>query len=704
MCETIFRSILDKEEKVMACLRIWDEDGALRYSDESRKIFENNPDLCQSHVDFYALHLINRFDVFFNVSKFEKCKEIICQLDQMSLMGQSIIEKLTRAVELEFSSNNYSKALCLIEIAMQHDCVPEQQFELLFLKGKVEHEINGIPFEVNSFSEALGMAEAIGQRELIAKVYRELYTMFYSRYPGLGVYFARKAEVIYADKKDYHNLIKVQLYIALTLQSIYDRIGNPNGECFKSEADKIVNSINEQILVMPSEIAFYNRVKGLVLKDETAIEKALDYYLNVSKNKQELDRTLQMMLDVFIYTQNYEKLMKYMPLCRKSFAPQLKKELDDIEYCLSYKIPAKRFQEFDCRKPEEPYTLLDVLDRIALDEEQWFEDRSVIRSLFSTYTQEGKFETMGMPDGKTILMPCSLSFNNYYRGEREFHEECKPSLYRRSMTPAKQFVERLKYEELCLLMEDYPLVQYYRNGIGVKFPDGSTNIYELYIDKLALAQHYGICTELMDFTVDKFVAAFFACTKCDSSGKYSINDEDGDGCFYRYVDNNLLYGKHGKLRAVGLQPFSRPGEQAGYVLPMSEADDLNNLVLEAIHFKHNRKVSEFIFNYTNRSNKLFPKSILDDKAIIIKNSDKFSYKAYEMAKAEFYPDGSDDLLMGYIEEEHKSLCESPIVTFTSQEIKDFHNDWERGGEEGFISKILIRHVWKGPIKIVDKLS
>lgn len=704
MANSVLNDILLLEKRVMDCLTKWDNSGALQYSDMSKSIFATTPYLCDSQTDFYALHLLNRFAVFWNDCKFDECRKIIKQLDKLPLSGAGLIKKLHDEAELEYMLANYPKALLVIEKAMQCPCTLNDQFELLLLKGKVEHEMIGIPFKINTFSEALGLAEALGNPEQIAAVYSELYTMFYSRYPGLGVYFARKAEVIYADKRDYHNLIRVQLYIALTLQSIYDRIGNPKGECFKAEADNIVNSINEQTLVMPSEIAFYNRVKGLVLKDETAIEKALDYYLNVSKNKRELDRTLQMMLDVFIYTQNYEKLMKYMPLCRKSFAPQLKKELDDIEYRLSHKMPAKRFQEFDCRKPGEPYTLLDVLDRIALDEERWFEDRSIMRSLFPTYTQEGKFEAMGMPDGKTCLMPCSLSFNIYYRGEREFHEECKPSLYRRNMTPAKQFVERLKYEELCLLMEDYPLVQYYRNGIGVKFPDGSANIYELYIDKLALAQHYGICTELMDFTVDKFVAAFFACTKCDSSGKYSINDENGEGCFYRYVDNNLLYGRHGKLRAVGLQPFSRPGEQAGYVLPMSEADDLNNLVVEAIHFKHNRKVSEFIFNYTNRSNKLFPKSILDDKAIIIKNSDKFSYKAYEMAKAEFYPDESDDLLMGYIEEEHKSLCESPIVTFTSQEITDFHKEWERGGEEGFISKILIRHVWKGPIKIVDKLS
>lgn len=689
MIGIILKDIENKEMTIMDCLRNWDENGARKYSDENHKIFENNPHLCQFRIELYATHLINRFAIFWNVSEFDKCKEIIAQLDKLPLSGYNLIQKLLNKAELEFTTANYPQALSLIESAMQYDCPLEMKFELLLLKGKVEHEIIGIPFKVNAFSEALGVAEALGDQILIAKVYSELYTMFYSRYPGLGVYFARKAEVIYADNKDYHNLVKSRLYVAFTLQSIFDRTEE---ECFKKEADKIINSIKEDTLVLPSEIAFYNRIKGFVLKDEISIEKALDYYLSNSYNTQELVRTLQMMLDVFRCTQNYEKLMKYMPLCRKIFAPQLENELDYIEYCLSHKIPANRFQEFDYRKPGDPYTLLDVLDLIALGEERWFEDCSIMRSLFPTYTQEGKFETMGMPDGKTSLRPCSLSFNNYYRGEREFHKECKPSLYRRSMTPAKQFVERLKYEELCLLMEDYPLVQYYRNGIGVKSPDGSAEIYELYIDKLALAQHYGICTELMDFTVDKFVAAFFACTKCDSSGEYYINDEDGYGCFYHYVDDNLLYGKHGKLRAVGLQPFSRPGEQAGYVLPMSEAEDLNNLVLEAIHFKHNRKVSEFIFNYTNRSKKLFPKSILDDKAMIIKKSRVFSRKAYEMAKFDFYPDESDGVLMSYLEKENMSLCEDPVVAFTRQEIENFYKEWENGGEVEFLSKILLRPI------------
>ena len=670
----------------MDSLQEWNETEARKCSDENNLLFANHPELCQYESDVYAFHLLNRFAVFWNNSEFDTCKEILAQLDKMSLTGSYLIQKLCNAAELEFMLANYPEALSLIEKTMQLSPTDDEKYKLLLLKGKVEHEINGIPFEVNSFSEALGIAESLGNQEYIAEIYDELYTMFYSRYPGLAIYFLRKAEVIFVNRKDINNYKNTQLKIALTLQSIYDRLGPIKGLCFKRSADAILDSVKGHVFVMPSHVAYYNRVRGFVLKDVASIEKAFKYYIEKGQNEGEIKRTLQMMLDVFIYTKNYRKVTEYMPLCRKYFPFELHGELDEIEYCLSHNIPVNQFQEFDERKPEDPFTLLDVLNQIALEEERCVETQSFI----SDYNREGKFETKIMTDGRISLIPCGLSYNNYYRGECEYHAECKPSLYRKNMTEAKQFVERVKYEELCILIEKYPLVKYYQKGMGFKFPDGTIKGNELSIDKMALAQHYGICTELMDFTVDKFVAAFFACTKYNEDGTYSINDEEGgDGCFYHYVDKNVHLGMS-QLRAVGLQPFSRPGEQAGYVLQMNADENLNDCVANAIHFKHNRKVSEFIFNYTNRSKKLFPKSILDDKAMAIKNSNVFSKKAYEMAKKEFYSDISDDVLMGYLREENKVLCETPIVAFSTIEIDNFHKEWEKGGMNDFFRKIIVR--------------
>ena len=684
MNNDIIKEILYREKKVIDCLHEWNETEAREHSDENDLLFASNPNFCKSQSMLYIFHLLNRFDVFFNVSEFDECKYVLEQLNKMQLTGSNLIRKLFDSAELEHALANYHVALSLIEEAILLNPTDDEKFKLLMLKGKVEHEINGIPFEVNSFSEALGVAEALDNQDFIAEAYRELYTMFYSRYPGLAVYFARKAEVIYVKQKNVYELITTRLYLSLVLQSIYDR---NKIQCFKNEADDIITSIEERNIVLPAGIAFYNRVKGFVLKDEKAIEAALAYYLN-SQNESEIIRTLQMMLDVFIYTRNRVKVKKYMPLFRIYFAPILYEELSDIEYRLSRNLPIKPFQEFDNRKPNESTTLFDVLNQIALNEEEMFEKRELQQSFFSDYNNEGKFASVKMPNGKISLIPCGLSINNYYRGEREFHKDCKPSLYRHGMTEAKQFVERVKYAELCLLMEEYPLVKLYRKGISVKYFDGTIKRHEFTIDAMALAQHYGICTELLDFTVDKFVAAFFACTKYNNDGTYSVNDEDGDGCFYYFVDKNMAIESPKNLRSVGLQPFSRPGEQAGYVLSMSENDNLNDCNINAIHFKHNRKVSEFIFNYANRSKKLFPQSILDGKAKTIKESDVFSKKAYEMAKTEFYIDVSDDILMEYLRGEGKQLCEHPIVSFSPHEIDNFYKEWSNGEEQRFYSKIL----------------
>ena len=54
--------------------------------------------------------------------------------------------------------------------------------------------------------------------------------------------------------------------------------------------------------------------------------------------------------------------------------------------------------------------------------------------------------------------------------------------------------------------------------------------------------------------------------------------------------------------------------------------------------------------------------------------------------------------------ESKTLCDDPVVSFTSQEIENFHTEWASGGERDFFSKIILRQVWTGPIEIIDDVE
>lgn len=152
-------------------------------------------------------------------------------------------------------------------------------------------------------------------------------------------------------------------------------------------------------------------------------------------------------------------------------------------------------------------TIMDVLDRLAYGEEKWALEKSPLRMLMPGYIQEGMFEIVEGPDGKGRLIPCSLSFNAYYRGESGYHKPCKPSLYRKGMTDELIFHERLKACELELLIEDYPITSIFKSGLQVNLSNGQVIPLHLKIDAEALAQHYGIKTDLLDLTVDKFVAA-----------------------------------------------------------------------------------------------------------------------------------------------------------------------------------------------------
>ena len=66
-------------------------------------------------------------------------------------------------------------------------------------------------------------------------------------------------------------------------------------------------------------------------------------------------------------------------------------------------------------------TIMDVLDRLSYGEEKWALDKSPFRLLFPSYAQDGLFEIVPGPEDKDRLIPCSLSFNCYYRGESGYH-------------------------------------------------------------------------------------------------------------------------------------------------------------------------------------------------------------------------------------------------------------------------------------------
>lgn len=373
---------------------------------------------------------------------------------------------------------------------------------------------------------------------------------------------------------------------------------------------------------------------------------------------------------------------------------------------------AKKREELISRLP----TLLDILDRFTIGEEWWaLETGALVEFMMPHHDQDGLFDAIMMPSGYVKLFPVGLCWNCYYRGQSNYYPDSKPSLWRKGsckrkgMQPADQFVERLKLCELKLMIEDYPLTYIFRNGIYYKKRTGEMILVPLDVDSEALAQHYGIKTELTDLTVDLWVAAFFAATEyhweTDSYTAITDTKKKEYGVFYHYYDPSVPVPEDNRepvLRAVGMQPFGRPGNQAGYVLKMKPNENMNRTAgFEKIKFRHVAEINKLIYNYSNCSRNFFPEELFQKKLLALRNEEHmFSKVALEMAKEQYFKDYTDTQIEEIIAVKGITLVDRPLYLFSESEKKQALKYWKEHERE-YLDKIIIREVYTGPIEIVE---
>lgn len=128
---------------------------------------------------------------------------------------------------------------------------------------------------------------------------------------------------------------------------------------------------------------------------------------------------------------------------------------------------------------------------------------------------------------------------------------------------------------------------------------------KLELDRLALAQHYGIPTGYLDLTDDFDVAAFFA--TCSGSEDHWEPIQNGVGVVYRIDLDTGFSTPFGSLEPLGPQVLPRPTEQCAWVteLPMMHAfDGWPNV--GAMLFQQDASVGSYFLEKFNGGAALFP--------------------------------------------------------------------------------------------------
>ena len=607
----------------------------------------------------------------------------------LSLDRELDFEMGIREVEVNCRLGQNADGLRLCDALLAKGLTHDERARVLLIKGSIESDDSHQMFHVNSISEALGEAEEAGSSDLIGRCYLELAKMIGTHYPALGLSLLWKARIIFEKDKDEEMTAFCKERMALAYFLLWHRTTDKR---YYDEALRLVNNdIDRKVYRHPVAKVSFDRLKGVINSDLDLIQSALDFFEEIHALGEAM-RTAEFYMKTALTLGDREKAKKGAKRY-EGYAEELHDE-SRVAYIRNLdldKAVASWTPEI-VRKPLP--NLLDVLDRLALDEEWFHLEKSDFRLLFPTHYQEGQFEAIMMPNGRARLYPLGLVPQRYYRGQSDKLEgkACVPSLYR-GMTDSQMFYERLCLMELEILLSDYPLTTMYLDGLEYSAPDGKHPL-PLVVDVEALGQHYGIKTDLLDVTADKWVAAFFASTKYDN-GKYLPFTEEGEGVMYVYNHLPLFSYEEDRLSAVGQQPFSRPGLQAGLVYKMLPGEDFNSKA-KRIVFKHDPKISELIFNYTNRSRRMFPQEILEGKVNDIRQSKAHSRQALEMTKERYYKEVPKEVIQGYLKEKAVEIQDACPVIFTSEEKKVCLESWET--EKGnILDSIRVRLTYTEPM-------
>jgi hypothetical protein len=330
-------------------------------------------------------------------------------------------------------------------------------------------------------------------------------------------------------------------------------------------------------------------------------------------------------------------------------------------------------------------TIIDIMEELAKEEEKESCLDPLLRHALSPMEHKGKFFVMKSSNQENVCLIPTGKSNKLFRGQNRYYEECKSTLYR-SVSDENLLHSYLQIEELKILLESHPIIN---DLIYNKFyhPKISEPI-KFSVDYQGLAQHYGIATDMLDFTRDKWTAAFFA-TSINEDGKYRPVDPEKGGYIYGvlYVSDDVF---NENLQPIGLNYFNRPGVQEAYVYHLKQQEDLNlKSDIRKMFFRHDYKSSFTVFSMNQQGKALFPQDSLVDMVKNITQNKIYSLIASVKCKASHYSHLSNDEYNDLLQSYNIKIQTKPLKYFSEKDISMEWQKWQQVGEARYLSSLYI---------------
>jgi hypothetical protein len=289
---------------------------------------------------------------------------------------------------------------------------------------------------------------------------------------------------------------------------------------------------------------------------------------------------------------------------------------------------------------------------------------------------DGDFMAVAINKKEFVLSPYPEMTALVYRGQKQYYEPCKSSFYRTSPNQIDLFIAEMKVAEFHLLLSEHPAV--------VDFGAYSLMGLRFRIDYEGLAQHYGLQTQLIDFTSNPFVAAFFACCDYDNnSHEYRpILRAAQEGIIYTYLAAGDIGNPAGPEEPcpsiVGLQPLPRPAEQYAWCYRLPKWASLNSQpYVKRLSFVHDPGVSKKLFEHFEGGARLFPYDPVSEKARQIFSTKEFTKGAFRMALAKGGGAMKERSTLALLSRKGITVIDEPKPAFTIAEKAEIEKDWSR---------------------------
>lgn len=313
--------------------------------------------------------------------------------------------------------------------------------------------------------------------------------------------------------------------------------------------------------------------------------------------------------------------------------------------------------------------------RVALSQ-QPVQHRSPIESV--VMDQDAFIATRQM-SGRYSLKPNISRQSALFRGEPKYGENytCRPRMFR---SRPRYLVQNIKYEELQIAMESYPLFQLLREGVMLD----DDFLFRIY-NPNGIAMCYGIDTSLLPFTSSLEIASFYACCEQDQNGVYHpVHKNEGEqkkGVLYIF-SISAPFARIPGLSSVGLQPFERCGRQRTFALDVPMGQDLrNHRFVAGFVFRQENEISDRIFHQLNEGSSLSPETdILGIKARDIILSNVVSKVAFDR-NLRANPSDNEAANIRELSSKGFNISNERCTAFSNEELNTFYANsigiWER---------------------------